>query len=67
MKIIYDFFNIFFSRCSSAKAMSNPEETGKVKYFCRARGHGFIIPESGGDDLFVHISELVSVSMLSMI
>lgn len=52
----YSLFLVFFS---SAKAMSNPEETGKVKYFCRSRGHGFITPDNASDDVFVHISELV--------
>lgn len=43
---------------TSAKAMSNPEETGKVKYFCRSRGHGFITPDNASDDVFVHISDI---------
>ncbi|KAK7605043.1 hypothetical protein V9T40_006229 [Parthenolecanium corni] len=43
---------------TSAKAMSNPEEVGIVKYFCRARGHGFITPENGSEDVFVHISDI---------
>lgn len=46
--------------------MNNPEETGKVKYFCRSRGHGFITPDNGSPDVFVHISELVFFSLNSM-
>ena len=34
-------------------------KTGTVKWFNNSKGYGFITPEEGGKDLFVHMSGIM--------
>jgi CspA family cold shock protein len=38
--------------------------TGTVKFYNHNKGFGFITPENGGDDVFVHVSALQGLGSL---
>jgi len=40
------------------RAMENPVDKGKIKCFSRSKGHGFVVSDRGGEDIFLHISDI---------
>jgi len=40
--------------------------TGTVKWFNASKGFGFITPDEGGDDLFVHHSDITTDGYASL-
>ena len=40
--------------------------TGKVKWFNETKGYGFIAPDNGGKDVFVHISAVERADLRSL-
>ena len=40
--------------------------TGTVKFFNADKGYGFIAPDGGGDDSFVHITAVMAAGMSTL-
>lgn len=48
---------------SPAAENNSPPVTGTVLWFERRKGYGFVKPDDGGADVFVHVADLAASGM----
>jgi CspA family cold shock protein len=53
-------------RAAATSAKGHPMITGKVKWYNPSKGFGFIQPDNGGKDVFVHVSALEASGLRSL-
>uniref|UniRef100_A0A6U3Z2C5 CSD domain-containing protein n=1 Tax=Ditylum brightwellii TaxID=49249 RepID=A0A6U3Z2C5_9STRA len=56
----------FGARRATFLSMADEKQTGTVKWFDSQKGFGFIVPDSGDSDIFVHQSEIKAEGFRSL-
>ena len=41
--------------------------SGTVKFFDTSKGYGFIIPDDGGNDVFIHVRSLARTGLVDLV
>jgi CspA family cold shock protein len=54
-------------RSTAIMGNQNLMPTGRVKFFNADRGYGFIAPDGGGSDVFVHVHEVEFAGMKTLV
>lgn len=55
-----------YNRVGGPKMKENGMAVGTVKWFNPTKGFGFIAPEGGGNDVFVHISAVEGAGLTGL-
>lgn len=40
--------------------------TGRVKFYNGTKGYGFVLPDDGGQDVFIHVKDLRQTGLVSL-
>jgi cold shock protein len=54
------------TQCNGKKIRNLQMATGIVKWFNPTKGYGFVAPEQGGNDVFVHISAVEKAGLSTL-
>jgi CspA family cold shock protein len=63
---MFIFFKYIFFNYIIVTTMNDKKQIGKVKWFNQQKGYGFIEPEDGSKDVFVHISAVEQAGMRTL-
>jgi cold shock protein len=58
--------NVQVGRATAIDTLEMVMATGTVKWFNPTKGYGFIQPQSGGQDVFVHISAVEKAGLATL-
>ena len=58
---------IILPRLASAASAGAANQAGTVKWYNPTKGFGFIVPDDGGDDVFIHASVVQAAGLAQLV